>query len=97
MKVKVYQGQPIFMVVDEHWGVCRNRYPDNGWGEIHKVNMVLVMLSEVDLSDDSIEAIKLKQALHEDLAYYFGQDSARFTEKLQEFGFVDPELDFSRK
>lgn len=93
----MYHGQPIFMVVDEHWGVCRNRYPDRGWGEIHKVNMLSVTLHEVDITSKDMESIKLRQALHEDLAYYYGQDSAKFTEKLQEFGFVDADLDLTRR
>jgi hypothetical protein len=46
--IKTYYGQPILEVVkgisagkEVDFGVCRDRDPDNGWGEMHKVNLEL--------------------------------------------------------
>lgn len=77
-----YNNQPILSIIEcditgNLYGLNRDRNPDNGWGELRKT--IISQAKEVELTDE------LKQILIEDLAYVYGQDSKKFSEKLKEF------------
>lgn len=58
----------------------RDRNPDRGWSELR--NTILSLAKEVE------ETYELRQILLEDLAYTYGRNTTKFTEKLKEFKFV---------
>jgi hypothetical protein len=86
--IKTYNGQPILEVVkgisagkEVDFGVTRDRQPDNGWGQMHKVNLEL---SAEKIKETKItEHIKIK--LLGDLAYAYGRNTNKFEQKLKEF------------
>ena len=62
------------------FGLNRDRQPDSSWNELR--NTRLDQAVELELTPE------LKQVLLEDLAYAYGQDSEKFTEKLKEFKLI---------
>ena len=89
--IKTYYGQPILEIVkgisagkEVDFGVTRDRQPDNGWGEMHKINLELSAekIKETELN----EHIKMK--LLGDLAYAYGQNTNKFEQKLKEFNLI---------
>lgn len=98
-KIKVFYGrQPILEVRTEtspgpnlgnEYGMSRDRKPDAGWGQI--TGTIMDKAVEVDLTPE------LKQTLLEDIAYVYGQDSSKFTEKLKEFELLTPSKDELRE
>lgn len=62
------------------FGTNRDRNPNRGWTELRGTNMSNA--KEVELTEE------LKQTLLEDLAYAYGNNTSKFTEKLKEFGFI---------
>jgi len=61
------------------FGSYRDRYPDNGWSELRRVNMEIGGVKEVKLTKE------LKEVLITDLAYCYGGNSSIFLNKLKEF------------
>lgn len=86
MKIRTYYNMPIIDVNNEGNGIVRDRYPDNGWGEMRGINLlndsVLGKIKILDLNNE------IKVILLEDLAYYYGNNTSKFNEKLKEFGFI---------
>lgn len=89
MKIKTHWGMPILDVSDgvsagetTDFGLIRDRQPDNGWGELQRVNIRSPTIKETELTNE------LKMILLEDLAYAFGQDSKKFTDKLKDFKII---------
>lgn len=86
-KIKVfYKNQPCLDIqsdkdasgnVIRQYGLNRDRNPDRDWSELR--NTIMTNAEEVELTTE------LKQILIEDLAYAYGQDSAKFSEKMLEF------------
>jgi len=66
--------------VGKKFGLHRDRFPDRDWAEMRST-----ALSEVQEIE---ETPKLKQILLEDLAYIYGSNTNKFTEKLKEFKFI---------
>lgn len=66
--------------VGKKYGLNRDRNPDRDWGELR--NTILDNAKEVE------ETYELRQILLEDLAYTYGRDTTKFTEKLKEFKFI---------
>jgi len=84
--ILVYNGQPILDITkgisagkEVDFGVYRDRYPDNGWGEIRQVNLKLSKPKKEKLTNE------LKLTLLVDLAFVYGNNTSKFEEKLKEF------------
>jgi hypothetical protein len=80
------QNQPVLNIVtddinNKEYGVNRDRNPDSGWGEVRKT--IMTSAKEVELTEE------LRMILIEDLAFVYGSDSKKFTEKLKEFGLLE--------
>ena len=90
MKIYLFYGtQPcldITICKDEEpnynvkYGVNRDRDPDSGWGQMRST--ILSSAKEVELIPE------LKITLLQDLVFYYGSDSKKFTEKLKEFEII---------
>lgn len=80
-KILVFHGnQPCLDVQGDDTGVHRDRNPDAGWNELRATNMKFA--KEVELTPE------LKLILLEDLAYFLGQHTTKFTAKLKEFKLI---------
>ncbi len=71
-------NQPILDIDEKGFGLNRDRDPDRDWGELRWSKE----FKEVEITP------KLLQTLLEDLAYAYGSDTKKFTEKLKEFKFI---------
>lgn len=83
MKIKTIYGQPVLEIITEkdvEFGLNRDRNPDSGWNELSISTMERA--KEVELTDE------LKVTLLEDLAFAYGQNSKKFSEKLREFKLI---------
>ena len=80
----LYKNQPLLELRGDtkgtEWGVTRDRFPDNSWDELRETH--------ISKFKDVEETPKLRQILLEDLAFAFGHNSQKFSEKLVEFGFL---------
>lgn len=75
-KIMVFPGnQPCLEIID-NMGLNRDRQPDNSWGELRRTAM--------NLAKEQEQTPELKRILHEDIAYAYGHDSNKFTEKFNE-------------
>lgn len=61
----------------KRFGLNRDRNPDRDWSELR--NTSLEYAKEVELTP------KLKQILIEDLAYTYGSNTSKFSDKMKEF------------
>ena len=88
--IKRYYGQPILETTKGisagkkvDFGLYRDRNPDSGWGQMIQVNLN---------TDKGIDEVRLNRAnklmLLQDLAYAFGSNTEKFTNKLLEFELV---------
>ena len=66
--------------VGKKYGLRRDRNPDRDWSELR--NTCMSISKEVEDTDE------LRKILLEDLAYTYGKDTKKFTDKLFEFGFI---------
>ena len=86
-KILVFNGnQPCLdisfdIIQQKKYGLNRDRFPDVDWGQLRKT--VLSDAKQVELTKS------LKKILIEDLAYVYGKDSKKFSEKLIEFELYD--------
>jgi len=83
MKIKTIYGQPVLGIRTEkgvEFGLNRDRFPDSCWDELRITTMERA--KEVELTNE------LKVTLLEDLAYAYGQNSKKFSEKLREFKLI---------
>ena len=79
-----YTNQPClektYNEVQKAWfGVHRDRYPDNGWGEFHSTRMGCGYDKEVELTPE------LKKILTEDICKFYGEKAY---DKLLEFDLI---------
>ena len=81
MKIQLIHNRPILEIEDE-MALNRNRDTDRTWGGLVKSSIVHYKVKEVELTSE------LKQTLLEDLAYTYGHDSKKFSEKLKEFNLL---------
>lgn len=80
-KILVFNGnQPCLDIQSNSTGVNRDRNPDANWDELRATS--LNYAKEVELTPE------LKLILLEDLAYFLGQKTTKFTEKLKEFNLI---------
>jgi hypothetical protein len=80
-KILVFNGnQPCLDIQSDGTGVNRDRNPDAGWDELRASNMKYA--KEQELTEE------LKIILIEDLAYFLGKHSNKFTVKLREFNLI---------
>jgi hypothetical protein len=63
-------------------GIYRDRNFDSDWDAIHSINLELTPPTRILITP------ALRQQLLEDLAFTYGKDTNRFSDKLKEFGFV---------
>ena len=84
-----HRNQPILDIEVEQtkgvnygskYGLNRDRNPDGGWDQLRNTRMDYA--EEVELTPE------LKKTLLEDLAYAYGHDSNKFSEKLIEFNLL---------
>lgn len=87
--ILVYNGQPILDIIKSisagkkvDFGVYRDRYPDNGWGEIRQVNLKLSKPKKEKLTNE------LKLMLLGDLAFVYGNNTSRFEDKLKKLDLL---------
>lgn len=76
-KIKVFYRTEPCLKIKGGVGLHRDRTPDSGWNEWRQTTIDL--MEEVDLTPE------LAQILIEDIAHYYGHDSKRFTEVMNEF------------
>lgn len=80
-KILVFNNnQPCLDIRSDGTGVNRDRNPDNGWDELRVTNIKYA--KEQELTPE------LKVILIEDLAYFLGKHSDKFTVKLKEFNLI---------
>jgi hypothetical protein len=80
-KILVFKNnQPCLDIQSDGTGINRDRNPDAGWSELRATNIKYA--KEVELTPE------LKVILIEDLAYFLGQYSNKFTVKLKEFNLL---------
>ncbi len=80
-KILVFNNnQPCLDIQSNGTGVNRDRNPDNGWDELRVTNIEYAKEQELSL--------ELKIILIEDLAYFLGKHSDKFTAKLKEFNLI---------
>jgi len=79
LEITPFEGK-IGPNVGKKYGLHRDRNPDRDWGELR--NTCMSVSKEVEDTDE------LRKILLEDLAYTYGKDTKKFTEKLFEFGFI---------
>jgi len=86
--MKTYQGNPILQIKEKvsegnlvPFGLYRDRFPDNGWGELSWIN-----LSAANHKEEDSQELKIK--LLEDLAYAFGTDTVEFNRQLIEHNLI---------
>lgn len=89
--IKTYYGQPILETVKRisagkeiDFGICRDRNPDCGWGEMHQVNL---SMNNIGLKESELDA-ELKLRLLEDLAYAYGNNTEKFRFYLLKFDLL---------
>ena len=66
--------------LNKTYGLNRDRNPDRDWPELRRTDITTGKYVK--------ETPELRQTLLEDLAYTYGRDTKKFTEKLKEFGYV---------
>lgn len=71
-------NQPVLDINEEGFGLNRDRNPDRDWSELR-------LTRETEEIESTPE---LRQILLEDLAYAYGSNTKKFTEKLKEFKFI---------
>lgn len=64
-----------------NYGLHRDRFPDAGWGELR--NTDLSYSKELELTGE------LRKILIEDIAFAYGNDTKKFSKKMNEFGLFD--------
>lgn len=86
--MKTYQGNPILQIKEKvsagnlvPFGLYRDRFPDNGWGELSWINFSASNINEEDNEE-------LRTKLLEDLAYAFGRDTLEFSKQLREHNLI---------
>lgn len=86
--IKTYYGQPLLGTTkgisagkETDFAIFRDRFPDSGWGELQQVNLEL----SAEKIQDSELTEELRITLLADLAYAYGSDTKKFTEKLKDF------------
>lgn len=62
------------------YGLNRDRNPDRDWSELRNTDLSIAKVVK--------DTPELRQILLEDLAYTYGRDTKKFSEKLKEFGYV---------
>lgn len=73
----VPKGTPNY---NKEYGLNRDRNPDTDWGELRSTSMDSA--KKVELTEN------FKKILLEDLAYAFGSDTNKFSQKLKEFNLI---------
>lgn len=72
MKIKVFYRIEPCLKEDNGFGLHRDRTPDAGWGELR--NTIISEAKEVEMTPE------LKKILIEDVAYWTGSNSEKFSE-----------------
>ncbi len=87
-KMDISGGKPAL------FGLYRDRFPDRDWPELRWKNLemdthrITKITSMSDYSAFLINNQKFPETLLEDLAYTYGNDTKKFTEKIQEFKLI---------
>ena len=84
-EVEMVHGQPIIHTEasassGSRFGVNRDRFPDSGWDELRTTNLDFNKTTVLKL-----DTKELKLTVLEDLAYAYGRNTKKFSEKIEEF------------
>jgi len=79
--ILVFPGnQPCLEIDEKNMGLNRDRCPDTGWGELR--------WTTINNAKEQELTPKLKHILLEDIAYVYGTESKKFTEKLKKHNLL---------